>query len=449
MLTRSQLHEYQRRTVAFGIDNPGAALWLDMGLGKTVSSLTAIRDMLEGFEIRRALVVAPLRVSEDVWQQEAARWDHLADLPVSVATGPRARRVAAIRADLPVTVINRENLPWLVRGFGRDWPYDMVVLDEASSFKSAKSQRWKAMRSVMPNIRRMLQLTATPASQSLDSLWSQAYLLDGGARLGWTQHHFRDRWMQPDYHGYNYEVRNQQCADEIYAALGDITLRLDAADYLQLPPLHEVDRVVQISDAARKDYERIERELVLTLQRGDTQHDVEAANAAVLAGKLQQIANGHAYDVDGNAVRIHEAKLHALAELREETDEPLLVAYAFREDERLLRARFQDAVSISEPNAVERWNRGEISMLLAHPDSAGHGLNLQGGGALLVWYGLTWSAEKYKQTYGRLWRQGQTRPVTIVRLLAANTIDTRIAARVHDSMEQEGRLLDALRAMYL
>lgn len=450
MLGPRDLHDYQRRTVRFALDHPGCALWLDMGLGKTVSTLTAVSELLDQFDARRVLVVAPLRVAEDVWQPEARRWSHLAHLDIGVATGSAEARTRTVLADHDITVINRENLIWLVRGHGREWPYDTVVLDEASSFKSQRSKRWRAMRSVMPALRRMIQLTATPASQTLDSLWPQMFLLDGGARLGRTQSAFRDRWMTPDRHGFNFTVTDEAAEAEIYAAVSDIVLRLDASDYLTMPPLNEIDRTVTIPARARKAYEQIERELVLLIQRDDgSQAEAVAQNAAVLVNKLIQIANGHVYDVESSAVRLHDAKLRALTELREETDEPMLVAFAFREDERLLREQFPDARSITEPGAIDAWNRGAIPMLLAHPASAGHGLNLQRGGALLVWYGLTWSAEQYQQTIGRLYRQGQTRPVTVVRLLAKDTADERVAARLRFAMSQQGRLLDTLRAVYL
>lgn len=441
MPSRADLHPYQRRAVQHILDHPACALWLDLGLGKTISTLTALADLLDSCVIERALVIAPLRVARTVWAQEMAAWTHTRHLRASLVLGDSSARLRALRASADVYVINRENVPWLVEHYRDRWPFDCVVIDEASSFKSSKAQRWKALRKVRKHIDRIIQLTATPASNGLEDLWAQVYLLDGGERLGRTKTGYLQRWFDADYWGRQYTPRPG--ADEaIRQQLADVVLSMQASDYLDMPDRVDVRIPVPLPDAAQAQYKELERTLLLVLG----EEVVDATNTAVLAGKLMQLCNGAVYTTGGTDV-LHDAKLDALADLREDSAEPMLVAYTYRHDLARLRERFPDAVVVTESDAIDRWNRGEIAMLLAHPASAGHGLNLQRGGSLIVWFGLTWSLELYQQFNGRLHRQGQTRPVRVVHLVAQGCIDERVLDALDAKQDVQQSLVHGLRSI--
>jgi SNF2 family DNA or RNA helicase len=444
MLSRDDLHDYQRRTVDSIKTRRRCGLALEMGLGKTVSTLTATADLLDGCMVDRVLVIAPLRVANSVWSQEARDWSHLRRLKVVVCTGSERQRLTALQKTADVYVINRENVPWLVEHYKTKWPFDAVIIDESSSFKSQAAQRWKALRRVLPMTDYMVLLTGTPAPNSLLDLWAQQYLIDQGAALGKTFTAYKQRFFDSDFMGYKFSPK-AGAAEKIHALLADSWISMSASDYLELPERIDLVEPVYLPPAVLKAYLDFERTLLAELPDGQ---EIEASSAAVLANKLLQWCNGATYTDDkGNWSPLHAAKLDALAEIIEDNPgETVLVAYNYKSDLARIRERFPEAVVLDkEPATIARWNAGEIPMLLAHPASAGHGLNLQQGGALCVWYGLSWSLELYQQFNARLHRQGQTRPVRIVHLVASGCIDERVMAVLGQKDAQQNALLDALR----
>lgn len=443
MLSRRDLHAYQNKAIDFILSERRCMLALEMGLGKTTSTLTAICDMLDGFVASKVLVVAPLRVANSVWAQETRAWGHLNHLRVSVCTGPLKARREALSLDADIYVINRENIPWLVENYGRAWDFDVVVIDESSSFKNPSSKRFKAMRKMLPKISTMVLLTGTPSPNGLLDLWSQMYLIDYGERLGRTLTGYKQRFFEPDYFGRKFEIR-KGAADSIHALLTDKIIHMSADDYLDIPD--RVDLTVEVGiGAALAGYQDFERTMLAQLDDGV---EVEALTAAVLANKLLQYANGALY-IDGNGSwkETHAAKLDAMAEIVEDNaGENMLVAYNYKSDLARLIKRFPDARVLDKSHdTIDAWNRGEIPMLLAHPASAGHGLNLQRGGALCVWFGLNWSLELYQQFNARLHRQGQTRPVRIAHIIAKDTIDGRVLSVLRDKGASQAALLTALK----
>lgn len=443
MLSRNNLHPYQNKAVDFILNERRCMLALEMGLGKSVSTLTAISDMLDGFTANKVLVIAPLRVANSVWAQETRLWSHLNHLRVSVCTGPEKARRAALSVDADVYIINRENVPWLVQNYGGKWPFDTVVVDESSSFKNASAKRFKALRKVLPNIESMVLLTGTPSPNGLLDLWAQMYLIDYGERLGRTLTGYKHRFFEADYWGRKFEPRIG--ADQkIHALLADKVIHMSAEDYLNMPDRIDLVETVSLgkAEAGYKDFERT------MLAELDDGKEVEAATAAVLANKLMQYANGAIYtDAHKNWSETHTAKLDALAEIVEDNpSETILVAYNYASDLERLRKRFPDArVLDKKQETIDAWNRGEIQMLLAHPASAGHGLNLQKGGALCVWFGLNWSLELYQQFNARLHRQGQDRPVRVVHIVGEDTIDQRVISVLRDKDATQKNLLNALK----
>lgn len=448
LLSRDDLHTYQRRSVRFLKDTPRCALWQEMGLGKTVATLTALRDLQETFDVDRTLIIAPLRVARATWPAEIERWSHLQGMTYRVLAGHAAptRTRLALEDASGLHIINRELVPWLVKLFQdrrRAWPYDAVVIDEASSFKSHRAARFKALRKVLPRVTRLIELTGTPTSNGLLDLWAQVALLDGGERLGRTYTQFRDRYFVPDYMGYNWTPR-EGAQEAIEARLSDIVLSMSAADYLDMPPLIINDLPVALPPAAQVAYRTLEREFLVELDG----RDVAVFNAAALSNKLLQCANGAVYTDDSGAwADLHDAKLGALEEIVEGIGGvPLLVAYNFRSDAARIAARFPQAeLLMSDPAQIARWNAGGIDMLLAHPASAGHGLNLQRGGRHLAWFGLNWSLELYQQFNARLHRQGQTGPVICHRIIAEDTIDRTLLAALAGKHMTQAALLAALK----
>jgi SNF2 family DNA or RNA helicase len=444
MLSREHLHPYQRRSVDFIKDRRRCGLFLDMGLGKSVSTLTAALDLIQSFAVHKVLVVAPLRVANSVWAQEAQKWSHLKALRVSVCTGPSKKRLGALQMDADIYVINRENVEWLVEHYGTRWPFDMVVIDESSSFKNASSKRFKAMRRVLPYTQYMALLTGTPSPNGLIDLWSQIYLIDFGQSLGRTMTAYKQRFFEADYMGYKFKARDGS-EGSIHNLIAPFTVHMSAEDYLDLPPRIDLTIKTQMPDAALQKYKDFERTLLAELDDGDV---VEAMTAAVLANKLLQYANGGLYTDDKkNWSEIHSAKLDALAEILEDNaGENVLVSYNYRFDLERLQKRFPDAVVLDkQQETIDRWNRGEIRLLLAHPASAGHGLNIQAGGSLIVWFGMTWSLENYLQFNARLHRQGQTKPVRIIHLVTEDTIDERVLAVLGNKERSQSALLKALK----
>ena len=441
MLMREQMHDYQRKAVAKILNTPKCALWLDMGLGKTVSTLTALSDMIESFEIGRVLIIAPLRVCNTVWMQEAQKWEHLQGLTFAIATGSQQQRQDAIASGADIVLINRENIKWLHDTLKSKWPFDCVVLDESSSFKSSSSQRWKALRKRLPQIRRMVQLTGTPSPNGLLDVWAQAYLLDSGERLGRTMTAYKQRYFDSDYMGFKFTAKDTAQA-EIERKLSDIIISMTADDYLQMPErINSVVNVEMPTDSVNA-YKALCDDMLIEI----SDSVITAPSAATLANKLLQAANGAIYDAEGAVINLHDAKLDALRDIVESVDEPLLVAYNFKHDLAKLQSAFPDAVVLDKSDTtVKRWNDGKIKILLAHPASAGHGLNLQHGGSLCIWYGLTWSLECYQQFNARLYRQGQTKPVRIIHLVSQGTIDNQVLDVLDSKQTIQQALIDALR----
>ena len=443
MLSPTNLHPYQRRAIQFILDRPFSALWIGLGLGKTIITLTALEDMLRSGQSTKVLIVGPLRVCNSVWRQEARKWAHTKGLRISICTGTAKERLKALMSDAPIHIINRENLVWLAKHLKKPsrWPYDTVILDESSSFKNSSTKRWRVLRSVRPYIQRMVQLTGTPASNGLLDLWSQAYLLDQGERLGRTKTAYLQGYFNSDFMGYKWEPKDG--ADEkIHAKLEGLALTLKTEDYLDLPPRIDSRVAVTLPTEAMSHYKALEKDFLLELSSAD----IEVLSAAALANKLLQIANGAAYDESGQWHPIHEAKLDALKEIVEDNHEPMLVAYNYKSDLARIRQVLPSArVMDKKQETVDAWNRGEIPVLLVHPASAGHGLNLQAGGSLLVFFGLTWSLECYDQLCGRLHRQGQERPVRVVHIVAEQTIDNKVLDALATKARTQRDLLNALK----
>lgn len=438
---------YQQYAIQRIIDTPAVALLLDMGMGKTVSTLTAIDELIyDRFAVRKVLVIAPLRVALSTWRDECETWAHTQNLRMSIAVGDRATREAALRADADIYVVNRDVVKWLV-GYYRDkWPFDMVVIDESSSFKNPASQRFKALRKVRPLIRRVVLLTGTPAPNGLMDLWSQLYLLDRGKRLGRTLTEYRERYFRPGqqngYVVYSYDLR-PGADKEIFRKIGDICVSMKSEDYLTLPPLMQNVVKVQLPDEALKRYREMEKELVLSV--GDT--DITAVSAAALTNKLLQMANGSVYDEEQEAIKIHEAKADALDEIITCNEgKSVMVIYSYRHDLDTLRRRYPKARELKTADDIRDWNAGRIPILLVHPQSAGHGLNLQHGGHIAIWYGLTWSLEAYQQTNKRLHRPGQTESVVLHHLVAKGTIDEDVMRALEGKAAGQESMLDAVKA---
>jgi SNF2 family DNA or RNA helicase len=442
VFTRSDLHDYQNRAVDFIKAKKRCMLLLQMGLGKTTSTLTALTDLLDGCVVERVLVIAPLRVANSVWAQECRKWEHLSHLKVSVCIGSEKKRISALQKTADVYTINRENIPWLVKHYAKKWPFDAVVVDESSSFKSNSAQRWKALKKILPDTEYMVLLTGTPSPNSLLDLWAQMYLVDFGQRLGRTMTGFKQRFFEQDFMGYRWTIKDG-AAEQIHALVADVCLSMSSEDYLELPERIELIEFVDLPPTVQANYTRFEAQLLATLPSGE---EIEAINAAVLANKLLQWCNGATYtDSAGTWATIHDAKLDALAEIVEANDEPILVAYNYKSDLSRLQARFPQAVRLGkDQQIIDDWNAGKTSMLLAHPASAGHGLNLQQGGSLCVWFGLNWSLELYQQFNARLHRQGQTKPVRIVHIAARDCIDARVLQVLSSKDAAQKDLLKAL-----
>lgn len=443
-----QLRPYQRYAAELIMEKPAVGLFLDMGMGKTATTLYAVKELLyDYFAVQRVLVIAPLRVAETTWSDECGEWEQLCDLSVVPVIGSLKQREKALRTPADIHTINRENVPWLVGYYGKDWPFDMVVIDESSSFKNHQSQRFKALKRVRPRIHRLIELTGTPAPNGLMDLWSQLFLLDGGKRLGKTITAYRHRWFYPaggyGHVVYNYEPKSG-ARDEIYQAISDICVSMKAKDYISLPPVLYNTVKVQLPASASQKYKQLEKDLVLSL--GDDDHIV-ASTAAVLSNKLIQMANGAAYDENGDVVELHQAKIEALVEMVElNINKPLLVFYWFRHDLDRLQKVFPKARQLKTAKDILDWNEGKIQMLLVHPASAGHGLNLQKGGSLIIWFSLTWSLELYQQANKRLHRSGQQHTVVIHHLIAKGTIDEDIMKSLQEKKQGQDGMLEAVRA---
>lgn len=448
-MNESNLHEYQKFAVQHIIDHPFDLLLLSMGLGKTVSTLTAIKKLMhEYLEVSKVLVIAPKRVAESTWSDEIQVWDHLKGMTISKILGSEKQRKTALKASADIYIINRENVVWLVSHLQGYWPFDMVVIDELSSFKSSKSARFRALRLVRPKMSRVVGLTGTPGD--LLALWSQMYLIDMGQRLERTITSYRNKYFRPGRSNgqivFDYKLNNGS-EEAIYKQIGDICISMKAEDYLQLP--ERIDRTVEVHlpEKITNQYLDFEKEQVLALENEDG--DISAVNAAALSNKLLQFANGAIYDSERNVHDIHTEKLEALEEIVEAANgQSVLVFYSFRHDvSRILRKlKTYHPKEIGGPEDIKAWNEGDIPLLLAHPASAGHGLNLQAGGHIVVWFGLPWSSELYQQANARLYRQGQNKPVIIHHLIASGTMDEDVMKALGNKIDKQEALMQAVKA---
>lgn len=437
-------HEYQVFATNFIIDHPSSAVFLECGLGKSVITLSAIEQlMFDYFSISRVLVIAPLRVARNTWPDEIGKWDHLSDLRYSVVIGTEAERKAALARKADIYLINRENVDWLITKSGYRFDFDMVVLDELSSFKSAKAKRFKSLIKVRPRIKRIVGLTGTPGN--LMDLWPEFRLLDQGQRLGRYIGAYRSRFFDPD-------KRNQQmifsykpkpgAEKDIYLLISDMTISMKSLDYLKMPDCVINEVKVSLSEDEREVYDEMRKEMVLDLNG----EEIDAVNAAALSGKLLQMANGAIYTEDKETIVIHDQKLEALEELIEEANgKPILVAYWFKHDLERIKSRIK-VREIKTDKDIRDWNNGKIPVGLVHPASAGHGLNLQAGGSTLIWFGLTWSLELYQQTNARLWRQGQKETVVIHHIIAKDTIDEDVIRSLKLKEKTQDGIIEAVKA---
>ena len=429
-------HDYQTRAKDFILEHPKAGMLLEMGLGKTVITLTAIDVLInELFEVDRVLVIAPKRVAEDTWTREHAKWDHLRHLRVSKVLGSPEQRRRALAVDADIYVIGRDNVVWLVEQCRQSWPFDMVVIDELSSFKNPQAKRFRALKKVIPKASRVVGLTGTPSANGLMDLWAEIYLLDRGERLGHTLGAYREKYFRPGarngYVVFKWEpLRGSR--EKIEAAISDICISMSADDNL-IP--------VKLSPQEMKQYKTMEAEQLLHID----DEDVVALNAAAVMTKLLQIANGSVYSHEGNVVRLHDAKLEALLEIIDTTDSPVLIFYSYKHDLAAIKAAIPGARTLDGPEDIAEWNAGRVQVLLAHPASVGYGLNLQEGGHVIVWYGLTWSLELYQQTNARLYRQGQDKPVIIHHLIAEGTVDEQVMRALQEKDMSQAALMAALK----
>ena len=439
-------HDYQRYATDFIINNPISAVLLEMGLGKSVISLSAINElMLDYFDVSRTLVIAPLRVANSTWPDEIKKWDHLKHLNYSVVIGSEKERLDALKKPAHIYLINRENVDWLITKSGIPWKFDMVVIDELSSFKSYQAKRFKSLLKVRPKLKRIVGLTGTPSSNGLMDLWAEFRLLDMGERLGRYITYYRQNFFIPD-------KRNQQmifsykpkdgAEKKIYSLISDITISMKSKDFLKMPECVMNEVVVSLSDKEQKLYDSLKHDMVLSLE----ENEIDAINAATLSNKLLQISNGAVYNDDKESMHIHDRKLDALEDLIEGANgKPVLVAYWFKHDLEKIKDRF-DVREIKSAKDISDWNKGKIPVALIHPASAGHGLNLQAGGSTLIWFGLTWSLELYQQTNARLYRQGQDSTVVIHHILTKGTIDEDVMKALKAKEKIQDALIDSVKA---
>jgi len=451
-MVRYEPHDYQQYAISYIETHPVAAVLLDMGLGKTSITLTALNDLLfDSFEVHKIIVIGPLRVSRHTWPAEIEKWDHLKGLKYSVAVGTESERLSALRKQADIYLINRENVQWLITESGIPFDFDMVVIDELSSFKNHQTKRFKALMKVRPKVKRIVGLTGTPSSNGLTDLWAEFRLLDMGERLGRFIGQYRTSYFRPDKQNgqvvFSYKPL-PGAEKQIYGKISDITISMKSTDHLQMPELVSSRYTVYLSEKEDSRYADLKKDLVLQLPDGD----ITAANAASLSGKLSQMANGAIYTDTGETVAIHERKLDALEDIIEAANgKPVLVAYWFRHDleritERLHKLKIPCS-KLDTDGSIRKWNAGEIPVALIHPASAGHGLNLQSGGNTLVWFGLTWSLELYQQTVARLWRQGQTSETVVVQhIITKGTIDERIMKALSEKDTTQAALIDAVKA---
>lgn len=445
-------HKYQKMAIQKVIDTPRVGLFLDMGLGKTVITLTAIDQLMYwDFEIEKVLVIAPLRVAEDTWSRECQKWEHLKHIKIVKVLGKESQREKAICKKGDIYIINRENIVWLVeylKQIGKKWFFDMTVIDELSSFKSPKSQRFKALKKYIMLSKRVVGLTGTPAPNGFMDLWSQLYLIDGGERLGKTLTYYREKYFMPNQRNattiFNYTVK-KGAENAIKQQISDICMSMQANDWLDLPQRMDLLQAVQFSELERKRYEKFEKDSYLQFLN----EEITANSAAALTNKLLQYCNGAVYTQDGGRVEVNRKKLERLEEIVDTANgQPILCFYNFRFDCDSIIKKFPFAVKLEGENDIKNWNDGNIPLLLVHPKSAGHGLNLQQGGNIIVWFGLNWSLELYQQANARLHRQGQQKTVIIHHLIVENSIEQRVFQSLQKKENVQEGLLQALKVKY-
>lgn len=444
-------HNYQKYAIDFILEHPIAAILLDMGMGKTSIVLTAIMELIyDRFEVNKVLIIGPLRVARTTWPEEIKKWEHLKGLRYSVVVGTTTERKAALKADADVYIINRENVPWLIEQSGMPFDYDMVVVDELSSFKSWQSKRFRSLMKVRPQVKRIVGLTGTPSSNGLMDLFAEFKVLDMGKRLGRFIGQYREWYFKPDRMNgpivYTYKLL-PGAEEAIYEKISDITISMKGTDYLDMPELISTEYKVYLDEEEKAKYQALKEELVLQLPGGE----VTAANAASLSGKLSQLANGAIYDDDGSVNIFHQKKLDGLEDLIESANgKPVLVAYWFKHDLSRITERLSQLgvhyEKLDSDASIQRWNKGQIDVGLIHPQSAGHGLNLQSGGNIMIWFGITWSLELYQQTVARLWRQGQTeKTVSVIHIVTDGTVDERILKALEAKDLTQSALIDAVK----
>lgn len=445
-------HNYQQYAIDYIENHPVSAVFLDLGLGKTVITLTAIKNLIYDYlEIDKVLVIAPIRVAKVSWPDEINKWDHLKDLKYSVVCGSQDERLSALKADADIYIINRENVQWLVEKSGVPFDFDMIVIDELSSFKSHQSKRFKALLKVRPKVKRIVSLTGTPSSNGLMDLFAEFRLLDMGQRLGRYITRYREKYFVPDKCSgavvYSYKPL-PYAEQKIYEKISDITISMKATDYLDMPQLISRDYLIELEDGEMDTLKRFKKEYIISLPNAE----ITATNAATVTGKLIQMANGAVYDDDKNITVIHNKKLDALEDMIESMNgKPLLVAYWYKHDLERIEQRLKELkvefARLDDDKHIKAWNNKELTVGLIHPASAGHGLNLQAGGSTLVWYSLTWSLELYQQTIGRLYRQGQKDNIVVVEhIVAKGTIDEKIAKVLQLKQNTQNALIEAVKA---
>ena len=439
-------HSYQEYAVKFIESHPISALFLDMGLGKTSITLTAVNELLfDSFEVRKVLVIAPLRVARNTWCDEIKKWDHLRNIKYSIVVATEKERISALNEKADIYIINRENVDWLVNKSGYKFDFDMIVIDELSSFKNHQSKRFKSLMKIRPKVKRIVCLTGTPSSNGLMDLFAEFKVLDLGERLGYFIGQYRNTYFKPDKTNgaivYSYKPL-PNAEDSIYEKISDITVSMKASEYLKMPELVISNYKVEMSDNEKKQYDEMKKNLICEIKDGE----ITVSNAGSLSNKLSQFANGAVYDDEQNIVEIHSRKLDALEDIIESMNgKPLLVAYWYKHDLQRIKKRF-DVREIKTGKDIADWNNGKIPVALIHPASAGHGLNLQQGGSTLVWFGLTWSLELYQQTNGRLYRQGQKNTVVIQHIVTKGSIDEQILKALERKNKTQEDLIEAVKA---
>lgn len=439
-------HNYQNYAKDFILAHKVSALFLDCGLGKTITTLTAINELMyDSFEISKVLIIAPLRVAQSTWKDEIEKWDHLNLLRYSIVVGDEKERLKALKQNSDIYIINRENVDWLVTKSGIDFNFDMLVIDELSSFKSHTSKRFKSLLKIRPYFERVVGLTGTPSSNGLMDLWAEFRVLDLGERLGRYITHYRNKYFLPDKRNgaVIFSYKPQPNAEErIYRRLADMTISMKSTEYLKMPELILNELEINLDEEDQMKYKKFKKEMVMTIQ----EKEIDAINAASLSNKLIQLANGSIYDEDKKFYEVHNKKLDKLEEIIESANgKPVLVAYWFKADKERIEKRFK-VREIKTADEIKQWNMGMINLALIHPASAGHGLNLQSGGFTLVWFSLTWSLELYQQTNARLYRQGQKDTVVIHHLITKNTIDEDIMKSLKRKDKTQEALMRAVKA---